>query len=93
MAGFSLALLLSVFLNQANADDFKDGVQAYDKGDYATAFDLFSKAAELGLADAQFNLGIMYDNGQGAPQTTSKRRFGIAKLLNRGMHFRSLIWA
>ena len=27
-----------------------------------------SKAAEAGIAPAQYNLGLMYDNGQGVPQ-------------------------
>ena len=84
MAGFSLALLLSVFLNQANADDFKDGVQAYDKGDYATAFDLFSKAAELGLAFSQFNLGLMYDKGQGVAQDDGQAVIWYRKAADNG---------
>ena len=48
--------------------DFDDGVEAYNRGDYATALQEFRPLAEQGDAKAQFNLGFMYDNGQGVPQ-------------------------
>ena len=44
---------------------------AYGEGvpqDYAEAARWYRQAAEQGHADAQLNLGIMYDNGQGVPQ-------------------------
>ncbi len=36
--------------------------------DYDEAAKWYRKAAEQGHANAQYNLGIMYDNGQGVPQ-------------------------
>ncbi len=36
--------------------------------DYAEAVKLFRLAAEQGLVDAQFNLGTMYEYGDGVPQ-------------------------
>ena len=36
--------------------------------DFAKAVSWFRKAADQGDADAQFNLGLMYSNGQGVPQ-------------------------
>jgi uncharacterized protein len=36
--------------------------------DYAEAVRWYRKAAEQGLANAQFNLGLMYAKGQGVPQ-------------------------
>ncbi len=41
---------------------------AYQRGDYATALREWRALAEQGDAKAQFNLGIMYSNGQGVPQ-------------------------
>ncbi len=35
-----------------------------DEGDYETAFEYFTKAAELGDADAHYEVSIMYQNGQ-----------------------------
>jgi hypothetical protein len=48
--------------------DFQTGVDAYNRGDYATAYREFLPLAKQGDAKAQNNLGVMYDNGLGAPQ-------------------------
>jgi uncharacterized protein len=47
---------------------YEKGVAAYDKGVYATALRLLRPLAEQGEANAQYNLGLMFDNGQGVPQ-------------------------
>ena len=44
---------------------FDEAVAAYDRGDYATAVQGFLVHAEQGDAAAQFNLGVMYNNGRG----------------------------
>lgn len=44
------------------------GYQSYLKGDYAAAFEEWLPLAELGDAEAQFNLGVMYDEGAGRPR-------------------------
>jgi TPR repeat protein len=41
---------------------------AYERGDYAEAMRLLWPLAEQGDATAQFNLGLMYNDGQGVPQ-------------------------
>ena len=64
----SLAILLCANLDQAVADDFKDGTVAFQSGDYKTAEALFRKAADQGNAAAQFNLGVMYKKGRGVTQ-------------------------
>jgi TPR repeat protein len=46
----------------------EDAVAAYARGDYATALRLLRPLAEQGDAQAQYNLGVLYDNGQGVPQ-------------------------
>ncbi len=43
--------------------DFKDGVAAYQRGDYATAVKEFRAVAEQGDTDAQYNLGFMHEDG------------------------------
>ncbi len=52
----------------ANAGPFEDGHAAYTRGDYATALRLWSPLAAQGYAEAQHNLGVMYENGTGVPQ-------------------------
>lgn len=65
-----LALLVVAFFftSAAVAGPYEDGWAAYQRGDYATALRFFRPLAEKGNADAQFNLGYMYANGQGVPQ-------------------------
>ncbi len=41
---------------------------AYERGDYATAMRGFRILVEQGDANAQFNLGSMYDFGEGVPE-------------------------
>ena len=66
---FLLALVLAASLaSAAVAGPFEDGYAAYDKGDYATAMRLWRPLADQGNAEAQYSLGLMYDNGQGVPQ-------------------------
>jgi TPR repeat protein len=48
--------------------DWDDGVAAYKRGDYATAYQEFRPLAEQGDAKTQFNLGIMYANGVGVAE-------------------------
>ena len=47
---------------------FQQGLEATKRSDYQTAFKLWLPLAEQGDASAQFNLGMMYDNGQGVKQ-------------------------
>jgi TPR repeat protein len=47
------------------ADTLEDAVAAYRGADYATALRVYRSMADQGLAIAQFNVGLMYDNGQG----------------------------
>jgi TPR repeat protein len=46
----------------------EDGIAAYDKGNYTTAYKFFSVEAEKGNARAQHYLGVMFHNGQGVLQ-------------------------
>ena len=43
-------------------------MDAYKKGDYATALREWEPLANQGDADAQFSLGVMYANGEWVPQ-------------------------
>ena len=50
------------------AQQFQQGLEATMRGDYQTAFKLWLPMAEQGYAGAQFNLGVMYENGDGIKQ-------------------------
>lgn len=62
----SLAVAMSVSLSLAGS--FEDGVAAHKRGDYGAALKFFKAVAEQGDATAQYNLGLMYSDGQGVPQ-------------------------
>jgi uncharacterized protein len=48
--------------------DYQKGVAAYISGDYVTALREWSPLAQLGDARAQFQVGALYDSGEGVPQ-------------------------
>jgi uncharacterized protein len=50
------------------AGALEDGVNAVRVGNSEIAVRLWRPLADNGLAVAQFNLGLMYDNGQGIPR-------------------------
>ena len=63
-----LSLALAFGAGAALAQDFQKGFTAYNEGDYATALKEWRPLAEQGNADVQFNLGLMYDKGEGVLQ-------------------------
>ena len=64
-----LATLLSLFIPvQSWGADFQKGMAAALSGDYATALKEWTTLAEQGDADAQYNLGRLYSNGNGVLQ-------------------------
>jgi len=64
-------ILLAFFMTLSSpvaAQDYQKGLATYYAGDYATALQEWTPLAEAGDASAQYNLGLMYDNGQGVPE-------------------------
>ena len=47
---------------------FQAEIDAYKQGDYATAYRGWLPLAKQGVAETQYNLGVMYDKGHGVPQ-------------------------
>lgn len=64
-----LLVLFAVLLPAAaGAGPLEDAAVAYSRKDYATALRIWLPLADLGNPAAQFNVGLMYDNGQGVAQ-------------------------
>jgi TPR repeat protein len=62
-------LLLTVsFAASGAAGPSEDADAAMKRHDYKTALRLIRPLAEQGDANAQYNLGVFYDNGLGVPQ-------------------------
>ena len=60
-----LVLLMLMSSGMVVAADFNKGLKAAQSGDFKTALAEWTPLAEEGYASAQYNLGIMYDNGNG----------------------------
>ena len=67
-----LVLIVALGLIRPAWADFQDGQAAYQRGDYQAALREWRPLAEQGNASAQFNLGVMYDNGRGVTQDYAK---------------------
>ena len=68
---YSFVLAITLLVGGASistAQDFNKGLEAYKAGDYQTTLQEWRPLAEQGYADAQYNLGVMHDNGKGVPQ-------------------------
>jgi TPR repeat protein len=67
----SIFLVVALVLSSgsvATAQDFDKGLVAYNAGDFVTALEEWRPLAEQGDAAAQYNLGWMYENGNGVLQ-------------------------
>ena len=63
-----LLALMSLISSPSRSADFGKGFAAAQSGDFATALREFTPLAEQGDAKSQFNLALMYDNGEGVLQ-------------------------
>lgn len=50
------------------ADDFAKGIEFANAGDYKNALRYWLPIASFGNVKAQYNIGVLYDNGLGVPQ-------------------------
>lgn len=79
--GLVLALLVAL---PATAQDFQKGFDAAKRGDFAVALKEWQPLAEKGNIDAQYNLAVMYANGQGVPKDYSEARNWLRKPIKQG---------
>lgn len=66
------ALLCAANLVGAEGDDWDRAKTAHERGDYAAELAIIRPLAEQGFAFAQFNMGVLYDNGHGLPEDNQK---------------------
>lgn len=66
LRSFTLAMVLAA--GPALAQNFDDGMAAFQSGDYQGAAKVWRPMAEAGEAEAQRNIGVMYQQGLGVPQ-------------------------
>ena len=82
---FPTALVLSLVCLVVPAwADFQAGMDARNRGDFAKALREWRPLAEQGDARAQFYLGLLYENGDGAPRDYVKAREWYEKSAAQG---------
>ena len=84
-------ILTCAYCMGGRAGDLEEGMAALDRDDYATAISRFTKAAEQGDALAQFNLGLMYHDGDGVPRDYKQAFYWYRKAAELG-HAAAQFW-
>jgi TPR repeat protein len=84
MKRFALVCASAVLLTNLVLGDFKSGLEAYERGDYAAALREWQPLAEKGDANAQYNLGLFYNQGQGVPKDLAQATAWYRKAAEQG---------
>ncbi len=87
MSKMQTLIITTLFLFGINSNafaNFNDGLAAYQKGDYKTAFNEWKPLAEQGDASAQFSLANMYHNGRGTLKDGKEEVKWYRKAANQG---------
>lgn len=88
--GVSLFILLLIFnpaVSLAESDQYKDGLKAYNQGDYQTAFKIITPIASKGEPPALNLLGMMYELGLGVAKNTEKSVTLYRKAADKGYRY------
>lgn len=67
-AGLAALATAAAALAGPAAASFDDGLTAFERGNYAAAYEAWRPLAESGNAEAQFYLGVLYDHGYHVPR-------------------------
>ena len=65
-------------------DQFDIAESFYNQKKYQKAFKLFKKLAEQGDSQAQYNLGAMYENGEGIEENIEQAKYWYKKSADQG---------
>lgn len=66
LLALALPLTLTVpMASTANADELADAIKAQENGDHETALKILRSIVDQADAEVQYNLGVMYENGEG----------------------------
>ncbi len=84
MKRLALAVALLIALATPSQADYRDGLRAYSRGDYATALHELKPLAEQGHSDARLILGFMYLRGRGVPQNHAEAAKWFRKAAEQG---------
>lgn len=77
--------LLSATSSWAAEGDWDQARTAHERGDYAAELAIVRPLAEQGSPFAQFNLGVLYDQGKGVPQDYAQAMIWYLKAAEQGL--------
>lgn len=80
-------LIIAVFFSfslSASAQDFEKGMDALKRHDFESALHEWQPLAALGHADAQYQIGNLYEYGRGVPQSDVEAVKKYISAANRG---------
>ena len=95
----AVSLILVCASGAARAGDYEDSLAAVHRGDYATALKLLIPLGQTGHVWAQYNLGVMYDQGEAvvpddkeavkwycsaAAQGNARAKYNLGNMHNQG---------
>jgi len=80
LAVFCIALPATAF-----ADEMSRGLSAYQAGRYQEAYQSWLPLAQKGDANAQYNLGLLYRNGQGVKQDDRQALVWFSQAAQQGL--------
>ena len=60
-----LLIVICLWAPMSSAEDLPTANDAFERGEYVTALELYETLAGQGIAEAQFQLGLMYEQGLG----------------------------
>lgn len=81
---FVHAVVFWLLLGPAFCGPLEDALDAIGKGDYAAALQLLRPLAEQGDVRAQFNLAVMYAEGEGVPRDYKQAAMWYRKAAEQG---------
>ncbi len=84
MLRFMLGVVLLLGFARSVSADFQEALEAYRNGDYESAFEEFKTLAKRGNPSAQYNLAIMYHQGQGSKKDLDKAMDWFRRAADQG---------
>ena len=84
MQRFVLVIALLCALAAPARAGYDEGLAAYNRGDYATALRELRTLAEQDFVRAQYNLGLMYYNGEGVPRDYAEAATWFRRAADQG---------
>lgn len=79
----TVAIALPLAVTTAHAD-YRAGFDAWQSGDYARAAQEWKPLAEAGDAESQYALAVLYDHGEGVPQSDVEALKWYGKAADQG---------